>query len=384
MVCRICLYSLDYWELESDLINFLVGDLVFQPRKTGVHQVYNNLITRYRSEYGPSDLKLSCYASETDIRKKNPKYTDSSYSDCAIFSYKLARVLAYFLPIELFFGRSDMYVCDGLIPHTIFPSKKIAIVHDLMVKIFPNNYPLLNRLYLTCWLYQLARADLIIAVSESTKIDIVRYLNIDANKIKVVYPGFEFPREPETDPEYVSGNLRIDRDYFLYIGDMRPNKNLLNALKAFKKFSESNESVFFYIAGNKSWDYTNLKKYVDENGLGDRVFFLGFISDEEKGQLYKNAKALIFVSLYEGFGIPIVEAASYGCPVITSNCSSMKEIARDCCLLVDPNDPALISQAMQSILDDNLSSAIREKQSRILSQYTWDASYEQFKRMLDI
>lgn len=156
---------------------------------------------------------------------------------------------------------------------------------------------------------------------------------------------------------------------------MRPNKNILRMIQAFQQFHADYPDYQFYIAGKKAWDYDMLNAYVQKNSLGDCISFLGFVTDEEKEQLYSGAKALLFASLYEGFGIPILEAASLDCPVITSSTSSMGEIASRCCVIVDPQSVSSIVKGLYEIADEGVRAKVVDKQRQELSQYTWDAVY---------
>lgn len=363
------------------VINFLTGDLVFNGQRTGVHTFYHKLITELTkdAEVSPK-IKVSCYASSRQIKSAFPKYSDEPYGNSARFSFRLARILSYFLPIELFFGKSDVYVCDGLIPRTLFASKKIAVVHDMMVFLFPQNYSLLSRLYLRVWLRQCRHADCILTVSESTKNDIAKYLNYPKSGIHVVGCGVDAPAPPIADPrtsDYIDAV-----GYFVYVGDMRPNKNLLRMVKAFEKYLPSHPDDVFYIAGNKTWEYESINRYVLSKGLENHVRFLGFVSEEEKWQLYAHARALVFASLYEGFGIPILEAASCDCPVITSNTSSMVEIASDCCVIVDPESVDSIAEGLEKVVDSETRKKVIQLQRHLLSRYTWKSVYRSARPFL--
>lgn len=362
-------------------INFLSGDLALTKNRTGVHLVHHRAIESLTSDDAfPETVKASCYCKESQIKRTNPNYTNEIYSDNIAFSFKGARALAYFLPIELFFGSSDVYICDGMIPHTMNAACKIAIVHDLMVKIYPENYPLISRLYLSVWLQQVKRADAIIAMSNTTKDDLVRIAGIDESRIIVSHPGFEMQEAVEYDPADLS--FDIEKPFVFCIGDMRPNKNLLNAIKGFQEALRNHPELRLLIAGSQAGQYEMLLDYVKENSLEDNVVFLGYVSAEEKAALYENALALVFVSLYEGFGIPILEAASQKCPVITSNCSSMKEIAENCSILVNPHDPSEIANAILSLFNKETRDRVIEAQCALPEKYSWEKAYSILKKCI--
>jgi len=363
-------------------INFLVGNLILRKQRTGVHLYYENLLKQMIKQKDIRwDITISCYAKKMDIEKVYPEYKNLIYKKYIKFSGKIVRVLAYFLPIEIFFKKSDIYICDGLIPVTINKSYKIAVIHDLMSKIYPENYSIKMKLYLGYYYYRCKKADCIIAVSETTKADIVKYLGINENKIKIVYNGFDFDnvRKSQTrDDEKIDYNKK----YLLYMGDMRKNKNLISAIKGFEIALKNNDKLFFYIAGAKKNEYKRLYEYVVSQKLDGRIKFLGYVNEEQKENLYSNAFAFLFVSEYEGFGVPLLEASGYGIPVITSKTSSMQEIAENAAILVNPYNYNEIANAIIKLDNFEYWKEISYRQKNMLKKYTWENAYLQFIKIL--
>ena len=348
------------------IITMLTGSLALRKYKTGVHVVHENILARFaEANYLGMDAKIACYCTQKDMENEYPEYVEEKYSNKIVFSHKITRVLMYFLPVELFFGKADLYFCDGIIPHTLIHSKKIALIHDLMVKIYPENYSLFKRIYLEIYYHFCKNADLVIAVSETTKKDIIKYLHIEPDKIKVVYNGIDKKGKDKT---IDASNMNIDfkQKYLLYIGDMRKNKNLIFALKAFEEVHKRDLNLKFYIAGAKKFEYENLKNYVELHGLSEYVIFLGYVSNDEKVALYQNAHALVFISEYEGFGIPILEAALYNLPVITSDLSSMQEIGDGYVITVDPHNVMNIAKEIERVSDTEFKNSIVEKQKSLI------------------
>lgn len=359
-------------------INFLLGSLMFRKKKTGVHLYYYNLLLRYAKEY-TDNYCISVYDCKSNVRP----YIKKDFYGHVKFSSKFVRILLYFIPVELIFGKSDVYVCDGLSPLTIFESKKIFVIHDLMVYLYPENYSFIKRCYLKYFFRHIHKADLVIAVSRQTQNDIVRLLHYPEEKIRVVYNGVEKTTETQNN---IKLSIDAKKKYLFYIGDFRKNKNVINALKAYEMYiSNTSDDILFYIAGNrKGHEYEILKKYILEKGLENKVIFLGYITEDEKALLFKNANAFIFVSLYEGFGVPIIEAMSYGIPVITSNCSSMKEIAcENSALLVNPQNVVEIADAIEKVQDVKVRQRLVYNGYRIASKFTWDNAYEQFRNVIN-
>ena len=359
-------------------INFLTGSLAYREHKTGVH-FFHEMMIKKTIEHKKYNVNISFYNKEEEIRQYLPDYV--MLNSRRYFSNRLTRVLAYMLPIEMLFGRSDVYICDGLIPILKKNKKRVAVVFDLMVKIFPEYYKPVMKAYMEYYFMRCKKADLILTISQTTKRDIIHYLKIPEDKIVVVPCGYV--RTRDNGEVSVALAEKIKGNYIFYVGDMRKNKNLLTAIKGFEKAYKVKTDLRFYIAGKKSGEYEKLKEYVIEHNLQEVVKFLGYISDSEKIALYKNSLALLFVSEYEGFGIPILEAAFYETPVITSNCSSMKEIAEGCSVLVDSKNPDEIKDAIISLYDHDIRSNIIEKQKKLLDTYSWENMYLKFEEAID-
>ncbi|NFH70316.1 glycosyltransferase family 4 protein [Clostridium botulinum] len=362
-------------------INFLNGNLIIRKNKSGVHFFHENIM-RGLIKNG-INLKTSFF----NFTNKNTLLLEEKENnwikDNIIQNKYLPRILTYILPIEFFFGKSDIYICDGWIPITICKSKKIAIVHDLMSKIYPENYSLIMKLYLSLFFVQVKKADRIIAVSDTTKKDIIKYLNISANKIDVVYNGvnLKYIKSIESDKSRI--NINLNRKYILYIGEMRKNKNLISAIKAFELYCSINDDkCYFYIAGKKSYEYENIINYIKNKPIKNRIIFLGYISEKEKIKLYKNSFAFIFISLYEGFGIPILEAMACKTPVITSDCSSMKEIADGSALLVSPTNINEICKMIEKLNDERFRKNIIKLGNLCVKKYQWKDSVSKFEKIL--
>lgn len=326
----------------------LTGNLIFREKKTGVH-VHHEMITKELiKKHGDYDITIGCFDSKGECLSLAQK--NDSWALPYIVKSKMKRFFSFFLPIEFFFGKNDVYLCDSFFPILLNrSSKRICLVHDLMVKIYPEHYSILMRIFLNLFLEKLKKADFIVCSSNNTKKDIIKYYNISPEKIMVTYSSW-VPSQIDFNKYMVSGLIKKYRNFIFYIGDMRPNKNLLNVLSGFSVFCQKNDNnLVFFIAGNKSGQFNELQSFVKEKKLQDRVFFLGYINDHEKQYLYRNGLAVLLVSEYEGFGIPIVEGLYYGTPVITSNVSSMKEIGEGVSIQVNPFDINEIASAIETV-----------------------------------
>jgi len=246
----------------------------------------------------------------------------------------------------------------------VHPRASLVTVHDLGYLHFPQAHPWRQRLYLDLSTRWNARAAAhVLADSEATKLDLVAHYSVPPDKITVAYPGCDESLAPVRDPatiEAVKTRHGITGDYFLYLGTLQPRKNLSRLITAFATQSPSppvtqspsHPVTQLVLAGKRGWLYDDLFAQVRRLGLEGRVLFPGYIPDEDKAALLSGALAFVFPSLYEGFGLPVLEAQACGCPVITSATSSLPEVAGDAALLVAPGDTAAIAAGLRRIATD--------------------------------
>lgn len=200
------------------------------------------------------------------------------------------------------------------------------------------------------------KASRIITISYYSKREIMEYLKIPSEKIEVIYPGVGKDFMPIKDYENISQIKRyfgISGNYILYIGNLKPHKNLLKLIESYSLLpSDIRNEYQLIIGGKKDKNYDSLSKEVNKRGIKERVIFTDFIRDEDLPALYSGASLFVFLSLYEGFGLPVLEAMACGVPVIVSNSTSIPEITEDAAILVDPEDTGDIVKAISNILED--------------------------------
>jgi glycosyltransferase involved in cell wall biosynthesis len=259
-----------------------------------------------------------------------------------------------------------LFVPAHVVP-LVHPPASLVTVHDLGYLHFPQAHPWRQRLYLDLSTRWSVRASAhVLADSAATRADLVSRYGVPPDKITVAYPGHDEGIARVFDSaeiEAVKARHGIGGDYFLYVGTLQPRKNLARLVESFAAFRQGARSMvdrrtLLVLAGKQGWLYDALFKQVHRLGLEGHVCFPGYISDEDKVALMSGARAFLFPSLYEGFGLPVLEAQACGCPVITSTTSSLPEIAGDGALLVEPRDTMAIAAAMERIVSD---SALREK-----------------------
>lgn len=279
--------------------------------------------------------------------------------------------------------------------------KTVVTVHDLGAEYLPKHHQLKQRLYLK-WItrYQLKHASKLIAVSEATKKDLIKKVGIDAKAIKVIYEGLDSKLfRPIKGERLVNSLNKFDlkiEEYFLFVGTVQPRKNLERLIRAFQKYvsrgtvaSGSVLEARLVIVGSKGWLSDSIYKLPRKLGIENQVRFLGRVEDKELPALYSGAIALTFPSLFEGFGLPILEAQACGCPVLTSNTSSMPEVA---CLpagragkgaiLVDPYSPESIKDGMVKITNKDLRFKIKDLGFKNARRFNWEKCAKETLKVL--
>ncbi len=261
----------------------------------------------------------------------------------------------------------------------------IVTIHDLVPLFFPELVPRKHLIFFKLFMKRAAHtADLIITDSEHSKRDIVHYLTVPEEKIRVIYLGCEAQYQKIHNQQAIQDVLtryNIRRPYLLFVGVIEPKKNLERLVDAFvmlRQESSEGKELQLVIAGGKGWFCEQLYHKVQELRLENYVLFTGFVPDADLPYLYSEAELFVFPSIYEGFGLPVLEAMSYGTPVVTSNVSSLPEIAGDAGVLVDPKSPESISQGIASVLfDDRQKSKMQHAGHLQVRKFSWQRTAEQ-------
>ena len=255
--------------------------------------------------------------------------------------------------------------------------RSLPVIHDLNFVHNPQDLAKSHAWFYNRYFERYAqKAARIATVSEFSKLDISKLYKIPENRIDVVYNGVSERFKPIDDAEknQVRAKWSDGIPYFIFVGSIHQRKNIERMLAAYDGFrGKTDRSFRFILAGNRKWWTSTMQQTLDRMKFKDEVIFTGRVSDEDLNQLVGSAFANIYVSTFEGFGIPIIEAFQSGVPVITSNVTSMPEVAGDAALLVDPFDVNSIENAMIELSNDSeLCTQLIRKGYTQASRFTWD------------
>ena len=254
-------------------------------------------------------------------------------------------------------------------------AKLVVVVHDVIHRAYPKGHSQETIDYVEKGLLKtLSIADKIITPSETTSKDLTKFYQVGPEKIKVIYPGAPKPDESISLEcmQNIIRKYKIQEKFILYVGTLEPRKNVDGLILAYKKIKDKIPHKLV-IAGMKGWLCEGIFDLVSKEGLDDDVIFTGYVPEGELACLYKKAGVFVYPSFYEGAGLPVLEAFSYGVPVITSNVSSTAEIASDGAMLIDPYDIGSMAEGIYKVVSDEaLRQDLISRGHKRAELFTWE------------
>ncbi len=320
------------------------------------------------------------------LERIKPFAGDNIGTNLVHFSGYIYRAASTFVPIPYkhFFGKNDdlTHFFNYIVPPGVH-GKTVVTVHDMVYKAFPETVRARTKYMLDTGLKSsMKRADLIVTDSEFSKAEILKYFPQHKNKLRVVPCGVDLERfrpceKPERIPE-VKKSLGIEGDYFLYVGTIEPRKNLERLIAAYHIFTQRvKDAPKLVLAGGKGWLYDNIFAKVTELGLSEKVIFTQYVPSEDMNPLMCGAIAFVFPSVYEGFGMPPLEAMACGVPVISSGEASLPEVTGDCAVICDAYSPESIAEGLFRLYsDENLRKELGRRGYERAQSFTWENSAE--------
>ena len=294
------------------------------------------------------------------------------------------------VPLDLRREGADLFHAPHYVLPPLTPCRSVVTIHDCIHLRFPQYLPhRLGYAYARSALWVAAhRSAHVFTVSEASKRDILDYFRVPESKISVIYNAIDerFHEQPPADEvERVRERYQLNDPFVLYAGNIKPHKNLERLIEAFYILRrEDLEHVKLLIIGDEITKYAGLRRAVHRYKLHKHVRFFGFVPDATLAILYRLASVFVFPSLYEGFGLPPLEAMASGTPVITSNVSSLPEVVGDAAILIDPYQPEAIAGAMRRVLtDDRLRDDMRERGLARAREFSWDRSVTRVREIYE-
>lgn len=324
---------------------------------------------------GKNDVK------ELFLNIKFPIYTQ----EC--LPYGLYRRIWNFIPVNYstMFPKADLNIFFNYIVPPKISGKVINTICDVTYLRFPESMNEKNLSRITKNIdYSIERSDSIITISEFSKNEISELLKVSKEKISVIYCAPSFS-EYKVDFVKIKNKYKISSPYLLYVGTIEPRKNIVRLVKSFELLKKNfNLPHKLVLAGSVGWKTENIIKTINKSSFRDDIILTGYISEEEKNTLYTNSEIFVFPSLYEGFGIPPLEAMHFGCPVVCSNVASLPEIVGEAAELVNPFDEITIAEGIIKVLNNkNYRSKLIESGYIQEQKFSWDESALRLKLLCD-
>ncbi|MEX2007357.1 MAG: glycosyltransferase family 1 protein [Candidatus Levyibacteriota bacterium] len=250
------------------------------------------------------------------------------------------------------------------------PCPAAVAILDLSYIHFPELFKKRDLYQLKLWgKYSARKASRILTISEASKNDIINYYSVKSSKVDAIYPGIkEMDKKVRTN---IRSKYKIEGDYILFVGTLQPRKNIAKLIEAFSEIK--NKNIKLVIVGKKGWMFEEILNAPKKYEVSERVRFIDSVSDEDLPGFYAGAFCFVLPSLYEGFGLPVLEAMQNGCPVITSKVSSLPEAGGDAALYVNPHDSTDITEKLDKILsDDKLREDMIKKGFEQVKKFSWE------------
>ena len=358
-------------------------------RITGIGWCEAGQTTAMARLYPENEYLYNFFSQKGDIQKSEriKQFLDTGIkTNTADFSGYLYRLVSNFLPVPYykFFG-SDCDIThffNYIVPPKV-KGKSVVTVHDMVYKAFPETVRARTKYMLDTGLKKsMKRADIIVTDSEFSKTEIIKYFPQYQDKIRVVPCGVDLNKfHPcnDTDKiERVRKDFETGEEYFLYLGTIEPRKNLERLIEAYAEFVKNTDNPpNLVLAGGKGWLYDSIYAKAEKLGIEKHVIFTKYIPSEDINALMCGAVAFVFPSIYEGFGMPPLEAMACGVPVLTSGEASLPEVTGDSAVIVDAYSVKSIAEGLERIYSDrNLRERLSREGSERAEKFTWEKSAE--------
>ncbi len=354
-------------------------------KRVGVSEFAFELLSQFK-RHQVSDIKYQVYL-KSQLNGQLPEQSEG-------FRYRIfgpgKAWTQWRLPLDLYIHRPrpDVFFTPSHYSPRFSPIPTVVSVMDLSYIYYPELFNKSDLYQLKNWTkYSVSMASAVITISRSSQFDIIKEYKIPEEKVYVVHPGIKLisDLEPHVYPmSELSIKYRISNRYILFVGTLQPRKNIERLIEGFSKISNIEKDLQLVIIGKKGWQFESILQAPEKFGVLEKVKFLDFVPDEDLPLFYKNAICFVLPSLYEGFGLPILEAMKHNCPVITSNVSSMPEAGENACLYIDPENVEDISKNIKKLIeDDKLRITLIKKGKEHIKKFSWEKTAKETLAILE-
>jgi len=300
------------------------------------------------------------------------------------------------LPLDLYLRRPrpDVFFSPSHYAPRFSPVPTVMSIMDVSYLYFPEMFNKSDLYQLRSWTaYSVKNAKKVLTISKSSKNDIIKEYRIPSSKVFVTYPGIKevLSLEPRVyGMKQIQSKYGVGDKFILFVGTLQPRKNIVRLIEAFSKVLDTNKNELItkdlelVIIGKKGWLYEEILGTPKSLGIEERVKFLEDVNNDDLTLFYKNAVCFVLPSLYEGFGLPIIEAMQHNCPVITSNVSSLPEVGGDACLYMNPEDSADIADKIEKLIsNEKLRKELIEKGKKQVAKFSWEKTAKETLAVLE-
>jgi glycosyltransferase involved in cell wall biosynthesis len=290
------------------------------------------------------------------------------------------------LSIELLINPIDVLFIPAHVVPCIHPKNTIVTVHGLEYEFCPKAYSFLAKLYMRWSIKKSCQwAKKIIAVSDNTKRDLMKLYKVPETKMEVIHEGVSQNQNLSLKVQDSNVKCKVEKPYLLFIGRLEERKNIVGIIRAFKLLKEKYKIPHkLVLAGNFGYGEERIIEEIKNVNYANDILIPGYISEEEKWKLLKDADVFLFPTFYEGFGLPVLEAQSVGVPVVAGNNSSITEVANESALIVNPNSPEEIANSAHKLISDKiLRDDIISRGYNNVKRFNWEKCAQEISKLIN-
>ncbi len=351
--------------------------------KVGISEYAFELLKQFQLHQTP-DLTYSVYLKDTpqnDMPKEGESWNYRVFGPKKLWTQ-------WRLPLDLYAHRPrpDVFFTPSHYAPRFSPVPTVISIMDVSYLRFPELFHSSDLYQLRNWTkYSVSHAKAVLTISNSSKDDIIKSYGIHSDRVHVIYPGIKQIAPPAgragngkeriVTMKELKEKYSLNDNFVLFVGTLQPRKNIERLVESFSILLRDNKhkDLQLVLVGKKGWLYEPILESPQKYGVKDSVKFLDYVPNDDLPELYKNARCYVLPSLYEGFGLPVLEAMKYDCPVITSNVSSLPEAGGDAALYIDPMDATNIAETIKKVIgSEKLRQDMIEKGRKQISKFSWE------------